>query len=68
MIGGCKQLLVAVGEEVEHEGHDLGEVAVHLLLPMLRLQVPATQQSWSINIWMDGAGFFCTFEVLLMYC
>ena len=51
MIGGCKQLLVAVGEEVEHEGHDLGEVAVHLLLPMLRLQVPATQQSWSINMY-----------------
>ena len=65
MIDGCKQLLVAVGEEVEHEGHDLGEVAVHLLLPMLRLQVPATQQSWSINIYgMDGCS---RFFVLLRY-
>ena len=34
-------LLVAVREEVEDEGHDLGEVAMHLLLPMLGLQVPA---------------------------
>ena len=64
MIGGCKQLLVAVGEEVEHEGHDLGEVAVHLLLPMLRLQVPATQRKLvNKDLWMDVAGFF----VLLRY-
>ena len=40
-------LLVAVGQQVEDEGHDLGEVAVHLLLPMLCLQVPAGQQSLS---------------------
>ena len=38
-------LLVAVREEVEDEGHDLGEVAMHLLLPMLGLQVPARWQS-----------------------
>ena len=45
-------LLVAVGQQVEDEGHDLGEVAVHLLLTVLRLQVPANQsgQCWLVLV------------------
>ena len=49
MVVSSGDKLVAVGEQVEHEGHDLGEVAVHLLLTMLCLQVPGRQHSLSTN-------------------
>ena len=58
------QLLVAVGEKVEHEGHDLGEVPVHLLLPMLCLQVPAVQQICKQSDFIRY--FCCSVDVLLI--
>ena len=44
-------LLVAVGQQVEDEGHNLGEIAVHLLLTVLRLQVPANQSVSAGTCW-----------------